>query len=154
MRYGNNLAPVDWKASSLSSPVFSYPYQRTRESLVWMSANGPADPCHGSKLRYINPATGDHVTPTMAAFMQLMPAGFETARYRSTDGTIFLVVEGEGETLVGDKRLRWSPGDVLVVPGWMSCTHRVTKEAVLFSFSDRSLQEKVGLWREERAAQV
>jgi len=60
----------------------------------------------------------------------------------------------EGETLVGDKRLRWSPGDVLVVPGWMSCTHRVTKEAVLFSFSDRSLQEKVGLWREERAAQV
>jgi gentisate 1,2-dioxygenase len=90
----------------------------------------------------------------MAAFMQLMPAGFETARYRSTDGTIFLVVEGEGETFVGDKRLRWSPGDVLVVPGWMSCTHRVTKEAVLFSFSDRSLQEKVGLWREERAAQV
>jgi gentisate 1,2-dioxygenase len=154
MRYGNNLAPVDWKASSLSSPVFSYPYHRTRESLVWMSTNGPADPCHGYKLRYINPATGDHVTPTMAAFMQLLPARFETVSYRSTDGMVFQVVEGEGETLIGDKRFRWDSGDVFVVPGWTSCTHRIVKEAILFSFSDRSMQEKIGLWREERADHV
>src|SRR5919107_183571 len=30
-RYGNGLVPVDWKPTTKTSPVFSYPYARTRE---------------------------------------------------------------------------------------------------------------------------
>jgi gentisate 1,2-dioxygenase len=32
----------------------------------------------------------------------------------------------------------------------MTHTHHASKEAVLFSFSDRPVQEKLGLWREVR----
>ena len=32
----------------------------------------------------------------------------------------------------------------------MTHTHHATSEAVLFSFSDRLVQEKLGLWREAR----
>ncbi len=46
--------------------------------------------------------------------------------------------------------LRWTPRDIFVVPGWMSHTHRADDDAVLFSFSDRPVQEKLGLWREAR----
>jgi len=63
---------------------------------------------------------------------------------------VFVAVEGTGETIVGDTVFRWKPRDVFVVPSWHSHRHRADGEAVLFSFSDRPVQEKLGLWREER----
>jgi gentisate 1,2-dioxygenase len=101
-------------------------------------------------LRYVNPASGGYAMPTIATFVQLLPAGFGGQPYRATDGTVFVAVEGQGETRVGDTVLRWEPHDVFVVPGWASHTHRAATEAVLFSFSDRVVQEKLGLWRESR----
>ena len=150
-RYGANMVPVDWKPERKSSPVFSYPYSRSREALATMARNGEADPCHGYKLRYINPASGGAPMPTIGAFMQLLPAGFSGAPYRSTDGAVYSVVEGEGETIVGDTVIKWKPRDVFVVPGWHRHHHRASSEAVLFSFSDRPVQEVLSLWREERA---
>jgi gentisate 1,2-dioxygenase len=149
-RFGNNLAPVDWQPATQSSPIFNYPYARTLETLQSMAQSDEPDACHGHKLRYVNPASGGHVTPTMAAFMQLLPAGFTTLPYRSTDGTVFSVVEGQGQSIIGDQKFRWKARDVFVVPSWVEVTHRADGEAVLFSFSDRSAQEKLGLWREQR----
>jgi gentisate 1,2-dioxygenase len=149
-RYGNNLLPVDWRPAVKTSPVFNYPYARTREALEALSRNGNPDPYHGHKLRYVNPASGEPAMPTIGAFIQLLPAGFATQPYRSTDGTVYVAVEGEGETRLGDSVLRWRPRDIFVVPGWMAHTHRANGTAVLFSFSDRPVQEKLGLWREVR----
>ena len=151
-RYASNLLPVDWKPATQNSPIFNYPYARTREALTTLAANGDPDPHHGYKMRYVNPASGGHVTPTISAFVQLLPQGFARAPYRSTDGTVYSVVEGEGRTVVGGQTLSWKPRDVFVVPSWAEHVHHATSEAVLFSFSDRSAQEKLGLWRERRAA--
>ncbi len=149
-RYGHNMLPVDWRPAGKSSPVFSYPYARSREAVVTLARNGEPDACHGHKLRYVNPASGGAPMPTIGAFMQLLPEGFATAPYRSTDGTVFVAVEGEGETVIGDVTFRWKPRDVFVVPSWHRHHHRAAGEAVLFSFSDRPVQEALGLWREER----
>jgi gentisate 1,2-dioxygenase len=149
-RFGNNLLPVDWKPATKSSPVFNYPYGRTREALETLSRHGDPDPHHGHKLRYVNPATGGSAMPTIGAFMQLLPNGFETAPYRSTDGTVYVVVEGEGETRIGETIFRWRPKDVFVVPSWSRHSHRPAGEAVLFSFSDRPVQDALGLWREQK----
>jgi gentisate 1,2-dioxygenase len=149
-RFGANMVPVDWKPETLSSPVFSYPNARSRETLTALSRNGGPDPYHGYKLRYINPATGGSPMPTIAAFMALLPGGFDTAPYRSTDGTIYSVVEGTGETIVGETVLRWKPRDIFVVPSWHTHHHRAASEAALFSFSDRPVHDLLGLWREER----
>jgi gentisate 1,2-dioxygenase len=149
-RFGHNLLPVDWKPEVKTSPVFNYPYERTREALETMAGNGEPDACHGYKLRYVNPATGDFAMPTIGTFMQLLPKDFVTAPYRSSDGTVYVAVEGEGETEIGDTVFRWKPRDVFVVPSWSRHRHRPKGEAVLFSFSDRPVQEKLGFWREER----
>ena len=37
-RYGNNLLPIDYEPASRTSPVFAYPYARTRESLEHLRA--------------------------------------------------------------------------------------------------------------------
>jgi len=149
-RYGSNMVPVDWKPETKSSPIFNYPYTRSRETLHTLSRNGDPDPYHGHKLRYINPATGGSPMPTIGAFMALLPDGFSTAPYRSTDGTIYSVVEGTGETVIGDTVFRWKPRDIFVVPSWNTHFHRAGSDAVLFSFSDRPVQDILGLWREER----
>jgi gentisate 1,2-dioxygenase len=149
-RFGANMVPVDWKPERKSSPVFNYPYSRSREALATMMRNGGPDACHGYKLRYINPATGGAPMPTIGAYMALLPAGFTSAPYRSTDGTVYSVVEGEGETVVGDTVIRWKPRDLFVVPSWARHHHCAGREAVLFSFSDRPVQDVLGLWREER----
>ncbi|HVC60811.1 MAG TPA: gentisate 1,2-dioxygenase [Acetobacteraceae bacterium] len=148
-RYGANMLPVDYKPGK-ASPVFNYPYERTREALATLARNGEPDACHGYKLRYVNPATGGSPMPTIGACMQWLPGGFGTAPYRCTDGTVFSVVEGEGETVVGDTTLRWKPRDIFVVPSWQSHRHQASGDAVLFSFSDRPVQDALGLWREQR----
>jgi gentisate 1,2-dioxygenase len=149
-RYGSGLLPVDHEAGSLASPVFNYPYARTREALETMRRSQDWDPCHGLKLRYVNPATGDFAMPTIGTFMQLLPKGFASAAYRSTDATVYSVVEGAGETTIGDAVFRWGKRDIFVVPSWASHRHRADGDAVLFSFSDRPVQQKLGLWREDR----
>ena len=42
------------------------------------------DSCHGLKMRYVNPTTGDYALPTMAAYMQLLPNGMTTAPMAAT----------------------------------------------------------------------
>jgi gentisate 1,2-dioxygenase len=152
-RYAGALLP-DGRASanSLSSPLLNYRYARARESLGAMQRNGPIDPCHGVKLRYANPLTGGSVMPTMSAALQLLAQGFQTVDYRSTDSTVFVVVEGQGRSQIGDATFQWSESDVFVAPSWMPQQHLAATEAVLFSFSDRSAQEKLGIWREQRGA--
>jgi gentisate 1,2-dioxygenase len=149
-RYGANLVPVDFKPTTLTSPVFAYPYTRTREALERLSKGSPLDPYHGFKMRYINPVTGGHAMPTISTFMQLLPKGFAGASYRSTDATVFTGVEGRGRSSVGGQVFEWGPHDIFVVPSWVEVRHEVTENAVLFSYSDRVVQEQLGLWREKR----
>jgi len=150
-RYGANMLPVDYKPATLTSPVFAYPYSRTREALELMSKGSPVDPCQGFKMRYINPATGGHAMPTIATFMQLLPKGFSGAGYRSTDATVYVGVEGTGRTRVGNQIFEWGPRDIFVVPSWAELQHETQAGAVLFSYSDRVVQEQLGLWRESRS---
>jgi gentisate 1,2-dioxygenase len=154
-RYGSGLMPVGYEQKSITSPVFNYPYSRTREALETMRRANEWDPCHGLKLQYVNPVDGGPAMPTMGTFMQLLPKGINTVPYRSTDATIFSVVEGRGRTTVtgaGGKPVtyEWGPRDVFVVPTWYWTRHEAASDAVLFSFSDRPVQQKLGLWREMR----
>ena len=149
-RYGANMLPVDHQAKGHASPIFNYPYDRSREALERMRAQDEWDPCHGLKLRYINPVDGGFAMPTIATHLQLIPAGMTTSAYRSTDATVFVAVEGEGETMIGGERLQWKPRDIFVAPSWAWVSHSPASDAVLFSFSDRAAQQKLGFWREDR----
>jgi gentisate 1,2-dioxygenase len=149
-RYGANMLPIDY-APQPAEPtrVFVYPFERTRTSLHAI-ARGTPDAHHGFKLRYVNPATGASPMPTIGAFAQWLPAGFETQAVRSTDGTVHVCLEGGGEVKVGDQSWRFQENDIFVVPSWHSISLRADRDALLFSFSDRPVQQALGLWREQR----
>lgn len=149
-RYGQGVVPLGYVNLSKTSPIFNYPYSRTREALETMRKTEEWDPCHGLKVQYVSPSNGDYAMPTMGTFMQLLPKGFTTMPYRSTDGTIYSCVEGSGRTVIGDVTFEWKKRDIFVVPSWLRHHHEADEEAVLFSFSDRPVQVKLGLWREQR----
>ena len=148
-RFGNAMLPIEYEPTTAAAPIFNYPYDRSRETLDRLHRNGPVHPIHGVKLQYVNPATGGYPMPTIAAFLQLLPKGFKGGSYRSTDATVFCVVEGDGRSRVGDASFTWGPHDIFVVPSWKTVAHEAHSEAVLFSFSDRAAQKALGLWREQ-----
>lgn len=88
--------------------------------------------------------------PTIGTFIQLLPKGFKTWRYRSTDAPVFVPIEGRCRTRIADQVFEWGPKDVFVAPSWHWITHEADEEAVLFSCSDRPVQEKLDLFREDR----
>lgn len=147
---GSNLLPTEQRYRSMTSPIFNYPYSRTREALHALSRAHEVDAWHGHKMRYINPVNGGWAMPTLATWMQLLPRGLKTQPYRSTDSTIFVVVEGQGYSEIGGARFDWAPHDIFVVPSWVPCRHVVDADAVFFGYSDRVVQEKLDFWREEK----
>ena len=146
-RYGMNMLPVNYTPTSRTSPIFSYPYARSREALEKLSRSGPIDPGDGVKMQYTNPATGGFAMPTIGTYIQLLPRGFRGQSSQVTDSTIFHVVEGQGRSVIGDQVFEWREKDIFVVPSWVSCRHETDADAVLFSFSDRPVQQALGLWR-------
>ncbi|CAL8476930.1 gentisate 1,2-dioxygenase [Caballeronia sp. S22] len=151
VRYGANLLPVDHHSGGGTSPIFNYPYARTREALERMRRTNAWDPCHGLKMRYVNPSNGKYAMATMGTFMQLLPRGFSTASYRSTDATVFVPIEGRGRSRIGKNVVvEWCKRDIFVVPSWHQVSHEADEDSVLFSFSDRPVQEALYLFREDR----
>jgi len=149
-RYGANMLPVDYQQHKLTSPIFNYPYARARDALETMKQQQEWDSYHGLKMRYVNPVDGGFAMPTIAAFLQLLPAGFKTEAYRSTDATVYVSTEGQGRTTIDGQIFEWGPKDIFVVPSWKEIIHETDSEAVLFSYSDRPAQQKLGFWREQR----
>jgi gentisate 1,2-dioxygenase len=149
-RYGSNMLPMDYHPRATDAMrVFVYPYARTRDSLHGISRGVP-DPHLGFKLRYVNPATGASPMPTIGAYAQALPVGFETQALRSTDGTVHVCLEGSGEVEIDGRTHRFAENDIFVVPSWHTLRLHAGRDCVLFSFSDRPVQEALGLWREQR----
>jgi gentisate 1,2-dioxygenase len=151
-RYGANLLPTDDRPVQHASPLLVYPYDRTLKTLAALARSEAPHPAHGIKMYYANPTSGGHVLPTIAAFIQWLPQGFSGRTYRSTDGTVFNVVEGSGRACIGDTDVGFEPHDIFVVPPWTPYRLESDAECVLFSYSDRAAQEAFGFWREEDPA--
>jgi gentisate 1,2-dioxygenase len=150
-RYGSNMLPVDYYPIPCEpARVFVYPFERTQTALRGIAHSGAPDPYHGFKLRYVNPATGSAPMPTIGAFAQLLPGGFETKPYRCTDGGIYVCLEGAGEVQIESTTWRFEESDVFVVPSWHITQLRANRACLLFSFSDRPIHQALGMWREQR----
>ncbi len=149
-RFGMNMLPVNYTAASRTSPIFCYPYERSRNALEKLARSGAIDPVDGVKMQYTNPATGGFAMPTIGTFIQWLPRGFRGESARVTDGTIVHVVEGSGRSVIADQSFQWNAKDIFVVPSWAPCRHESDTDAVLFSFSDRPVQQALGLWRRDQ----
>lgn len=91
---------------------------------------------------------------TMAVHVQRMSAGFVSPQRRTTANAIYTVIEGAGVTQVGDKALKWSRGDVFVVPAWQPYQHRVSAHAHLVRVSDEPVMKALDFFHNKTVPQA
>jgi gentisate 1,2-dioxygenase len=154
LRYGGNMRPIRGSNADrrpAHQPLFHYPFELWRKNLTGMAATSQIDPHLGHALEFINPADGGPVMPTISAHVRLLPKGFETKPRRSSDGTVYVVVEGQGTALVGGTEQSLAERDVLAVPSWNEVVFQAASDMILFGFSDKASQEKLNLYRELRS---
>jgi gentisate 1,2-dioxygenase len=150
-RYGHNMRPVRGSMADRRpshQPLFHYPFATWRAALGAMARSAEIDPHLGHALEFLNPAHGGPVMPTIAAHVRLLPAGFSTKARQSTDGTVFVVVEGNGHATIQGRQIALGPRDIFVVPSWHEVQLHADDELVLFGYSDRAAQDKLDLYRE------
>jgi len=153
IRYGRNMRPLKGHKADrrpAHQPLFHYPYAEWRPTLDAMAKSGAEiDPHLGHALEFLNPINGGPIMATISAHVRLIPAGYETQPRRSTDGTIYVVVEGTGEAIIDGEVIELSPLNVVVVPSWKKVAFKANNELILFGYSDKACQEKLGLYKEE-----
>lgn len=112
------------------------------------------DPYEGISLRFVNPATGASVFPTLDYSAQLLRPGEETRWKRETANAFYIVLEGAGTTEIGGKTFDWAENDIFVIPNfrWRRHFNRGTEDAVLYLCSDMPLLERIGQYRAQGRA--
>jgi len=146
------LVPRFCRHEDTGHPQVRWPWRTVRPALRALAATTPA--AQPVILRYVNPRTGAPPLATMAAEAQWLRAGEHTRADRRTASRVFHVVEGRGESRVGEQTLTWEQGDTFVVPPWQWLEHRnVTRvPACLFQFNDEPVLRALSLWHEESGA--
>lgn len=147
-RYGGGMVRPIGDREPKIAPVGSYKWKQTLAALKGLSRFEP-DVYDGYAVEFINPSTGKTANPNIAAWMQMLPAGFHSKAHRHTSSTIYQVFKGSGYSVINGVRFDWSEGDVLVVPNWAWHEHAASEDAYLFSASDLPIMEKFELERQE-----
>jgi gentisate 1,2-dioxygenase len=134
-------------------PQVRWPWREVREALARLAAAAPRE--RAVTLRYVNPRTGAPPLATMGSEALWLRPGEATRAERRTGSGVFHVIEGRGETRVGDTVLTWEPGDCFAVPPWQWIEHRNgsgAAPAALFHLNDEPALRSLGLWQEEPRA--
>ena len=134
-----------------TSPVFQYRAKDVRETLDALHGE-TGDPYEGITLRFVNPANGAPVFPTLAYTAQLLRPGEETRWKRETANVFYIVLEGSGATEIGGQRFDWERNDIIVVPNFLWRRHINTgkSDAILYAVTDQPLLEKIGQYPSRR----
>ncbi|MGE0119000.1 MAG: cupin domain-containing protein [Dongiaceae bacterium] len=106
-------------------------------------------PFEGVGLDFVNPVNGSSLFPTLAYGAQMLRAGEETEYKRETSNTVYIVLEGSGQTEIGGQTFDWERNDIFVAPNflWRKHANAGSKDAILYTISDRPLMEKIGQYR-------
>jgi gentisate 1,2-dioxygenase len=139
------LTPVP-SAPTSYSPLFRYPW----ESAVKALGSLPAAPDGSRHLRYTNPLTGGPVMSTLDCDVLEIARGQATRERRSNGNEVCVVVEGEGESRIGDTVIAWGWKDFFSVPRGAWTSHKAASaNARLFRINDREMLRRLDMLREE-----
>jgi gentisate 1,2-dioxygenase len=87
---------------------------------------------------------------TLDCFLVGLANGVATQSYRTNTNAVCVVMEGEGETRVGEETVTWGPKDIFSLPHGQWISHTATSTgARLFQITDRELFRRIDLLRDE-----
>lgn len=155
------LRPLADAREHTATPLLAYRWADTDRALADQLAledEGHAatvEPGHAA-VRYVNPATGRDVLPTIRAEFHRLRNGHRAAPRREVGSSVWQVFDGRGTVTVGEQSWSVERGDLFVVPSWQafSAVAEATRDGrplELFRFSDAPIFEALHLHRQDAA---
>ena len=107
------------------------------------------DPHEGIIVECVDPTNGEPVFSTLSYRAQMLRPGETTLPKRHTASSAYFVLEGSGAAEIDGERHAWERNDFFVVPGhsWRRLANEGPGDAVLYSYTDAPLMEKLGHYR-------
>lgn len=141
---------LDVPLNLLLEPMFFEEHPQVFETVTRVSADSPMRFSWESTQKALQLASADEffgktiplpapTMPTISLKVHAWPAGWRNRPYRHSVNTAYVVMQGQGRSVVGAEAFEWSFGDTLAVPAWNRVEHHAAKDAVLFSMSDEQL---------------
>src|SRR5262245_11786660 len=115
-----NVVPDTSYATRDYSPVFRYPYAAPAAAVP----AAPPAPAGSRRVRYVNPLTGGTGMALVDSFLVQLDPDVTTIPFRTSANSICCVVEGSGESQVGDATIRWKKHDIFTLPQRNRIVHR------------------------------
>ena len=146
VRAANNvfgdMGPVKSYPEVPAGAQFRFPWADTLAKLAALPAQ------QGVKtMRYMR--DGGPVIPTLDCAVLEIAKGAATRPFRASASQLCVVIEGSGESRVGEARHQWSARDIFTMPEWNWIEHRAAERARLLVINDRNFRQFLGLYREE-----
>jgi gentisate 1,2-dioxygenase len=132
--------------TGLSSPLFAYRRADTARALDALQSARHGDA--RVSLRFVNPATGADVMPTMRCVMHRLRPGQRTATTRRAGSSVWVTYAGSAVAVIAGRRFEVAAGDMLAVPSWAPFDLEAAEPAEFFSISDAPVLEALGLARQ------
>ena len=143
-------ALIQDQASGRSSRLLAYRWAATDAALSRLiESTGRRE----ASVRYIDPATGRDIMPTLRAELHRVLARHRTRTVRTAGSGIWVVYRGSGATVIDGRRFRWTAGDMFVTPSWAAVDHEAIDDADLFLLSDGPVLDALGLARTAQTQQ-
>lgn len=125
-------------------------YSKLMESIGYNSM----EPGRGA-VSLIHKDTGqaNGVSPNINIVVQILKPNEHYNPHRHSNVAFFLVLAGQGFSIVDGEKLEWEKGDIVVAPAWSAhehCNTSDTEEAILITFQDVPLVNSMGImfWEE------
>lgn len=128
-------------------PLIRFPWKEVRAALHDLASTADAeDPVH---LAYVNPHTGEECLPILGFSAQMLRAGEEVSPPLRSCSSVIHVIEGEGESEIDGKTMKWTQSDTIAIPTYAKVRHRAgSKPAYIFHVDDAPLQRKIGVYED------
>ena len=95
--------------------------------------------------------TGGAILSTIDCYLLGLAKGGETEAHRTNSNAVCVVVEGEGQSRIGDDTINWGPKDIFSLPHGQWISHKASSaKASLFQITDRELFRRLDFLRDEK----
>src|SRR5699024_7224582 len=92
------------------------------------------------------------VSPNLNVVVQIFEPGERDTPHRHTNMALFIILKGNGYSIVDDEKIEWGPGDVVYAPPWSKheiCNSSETERAIFYTIQDVPDVAKTGVWFRE-----
>jgi gentisate 1,2-dioxygenase len=141
------LQPEQAGETGRSSPLHAYRRAEVARALDALQSARHADA--QVSLRFVSPATGADVMPTMRCVMHRLRPGVRTGTTRRAGSSVWVTYEGSAVAVIAGRRFEVEAGDMLAVPSWAPFDLEASEPTEFFSISDAPVLEALGLARHE-----